>query len=435
MPDQPDRIFRVFLCHSSDDKPAVRELYRKFAAEGWIDPWLDEEKILAGQNWTLEIEQAVENADAVIVCLSHNSLTKEGYIQREMRMVLDVALEKPEGTIFVIPLRLESVQLPRPLKSRQYADYFPESERDQAYQRLLVSLRKRASDLGISTTGPAARTFGSPGQKKEAIPPPVFTAQRPTSIMSNRVAFGGLDFVLVPAGPFLMGSREENELADDDEMPQHTVTISYDYWIGRFPVTNEQYAAFVQASGKQHPGTAWERKRTHPVSHIRWKEHAQAYITWLNQSQGFLLPEGLIFRLPTEAEWEKAARGIKGWEWPWGNEFDPNKGNPSKADTKPVGEHSPGSDSPYGCADMTSNVWEWTLSLKKPYPYRPQDGREDVEALGPRVLRGGYLMNENMSARCAYRSIYNDISLFDHVIGFRVAVSVTSSESFVASNA
>ena len=97
----PDRKLRVFLCHASQDKPIVRELYQRLLAEGWIDPWLDEEKLLPGQNWDLEIEKAVESADAVIVCLSNNSVTKAGYIQKELRKILDVADEKPEGEIFI----------------------------------------------------------------------------------------------------------------------------------------------------------------------------------------------------------------------------------------------------------------------------------------------------------------------------------------------
>ena len=101
------RKLRVFLCHSSNDKPAVRELYGRLKAEGWIDPWLDEEKLLPGQDWDLEIEKAVEASDAVIVFLSNNSVSKEGYVQRELRFVLRIADFKPEGTVFVIPMRLE----------------------------------------------------------------------------------------------------------------------------------------------------------------------------------------------------------------------------------------------------------------------------------------------------------------------------------------
>jgi hypothetical protein len=142
-----DRKFRVFLCHASQDKPIVRELYQRLLAEDWIDPWLDEEKLLPGQDWDLEIEKAVENADAVIVCLSNKSMKKEGYIQREFRFVLDLALEKPEGTIFIIPLFLEDCQLPRQLRSWQYVSYFPDAYKSSAYEKLLASLRLRNNSL------------------------------------------------------------------------------------------------------------------------------------------------------------------------------------------------------------------------------------------------------------------------------------------------
>src|ERR1700690_2553883 len=119
-----DRKLRVFLCHSSQDKPVVRELYQRLLAEGWIDPWLDEEKLLPGQDWDLEIEKAIENSDAVIVCLSKNSVTKEGYIQKETRLVLNIALFKPEETIFIIPIRLDDCQVPHRIQSFHHADFF-----------------------------------------------------------------------------------------------------------------------------------------------------------------------------------------------------------------------------------------------------------------------------------------------------------------------
>lgn len=169
----PDRKLHVFLCHASQDKPIVRELYQRLLAEGWIDPWLDEEKLLPGQDWDLEIERAVESADAVIVCLSTNSVTKEGYIQRELKFVLDIALEKPEGTIFIIPLRLDDCDLPRRLRSWQYVDYFPTAERKRAYQRLLQSLHLRygqsKSDVANKEETPsvAVTTSGMVAEKKK----------------------------------------------------------------------------------------------------------------------------------------------------------------------------------------------------------------------------------------------------------------------------
>lgn len=152
MSELASRPLSVFLCHSSGDKPTVRELHRRLDAEGWIDAWLDDEKLYPGQDWNYEIELAVEAADAILVCLTKNSVTKEGYVQRELRKVLDQADYKPEGTLFIIPVRLEECEPPRRLRTWQYVDYFPEQDRDRAYERLLASLRMRAMTLGIPTS-------------------------------------------------------------------------------------------------------------------------------------------------------------------------------------------------------------------------------------------------------------------------------------------
>ena len=149
----------MFLCHASQDKPLVRELYRRLLGEEWVEPWLDEEKLLPGQDWDLEIEKAVEASDAVIVCVSSRSMTKEGYIQKELRKVLDIALEKPEETIFIIPLRLDDCELPRRLRAWHYVDYFPAERREWAFRRLLESLRVRFNQ----TWPPAGSPENGPG--------------------------------------------------------------------------------------------------------------------------------------------------------------------------------------------------------------------------------------------------------------------------------
>ena len=143
------RKLRVFVCYASQDKPAVRELYQRLAAEAWIDPWLDEEKLLPGQDWNLEIEKAVEASDAVIVCVSSTSIVKEGYVQKELRRVLNIALEKLEGAVFVLPVRLDECELPRQVRDKQALDYFPPSKRAAAYDKLITSLRLRKDALGI----------------------------------------------------------------------------------------------------------------------------------------------------------------------------------------------------------------------------------------------------------------------------------------------
>jgi hypothetical protein len=106
------RRLRVFLCHSSGDKETVLDLYRRLKQDGFA-PWLDENELLPGQEWREEITSAIRASDVVLVCISRKSIKKEGYLQREIREALFVADEKPEGAIFVIPVRFEPVEVPR----------------------------------------------------------------------------------------------------------------------------------------------------------------------------------------------------------------------------------------------------------------------------------------------------------------------------------
>lgn len=140
---QFSRPLRVFLCHSSDDKVVVRTLYNRLVSEEWIDPWLDEKKIKAGQDWDLEIRNAVSMTDVVIVCLSENSVNKEGFVQKEIVMALDKAEEKPEGTIFIIPLKLDDCIVPLRLTRWQWIDTYV----DGWYKKLIDALTIRASKV------------------------------------------------------------------------------------------------------------------------------------------------------------------------------------------------------------------------------------------------------------------------------------------------
>jgi len=238
-------------------------------------------------------------------------------------------------------------------------------------------------------------------------------------------SFGNMEFVPVPKGKFVMGSREDNTISNDDEKPQHTVDITHDYWIARFLVTNEQYAKFIEStSGKPNRSKDWKKKLNHPVVNVSWND-VHSYCNWLNETQKAELPDGLIYRLPTEAEWEKAARGEFGHEWPWGNEFDKNKCNTEegeKGETTPVGAYSPQGDSPYGCADMIGNVWEWTHSVFKPYPYLDSDGRENITDTSFRVVRGGTFNTNYKLARCAYRFGYLPYGQWIN-LGIRLAIA------------
>jgi formylglycine-generating enzyme required for sulfatase activity len=221
-----------------------------------------------------------------------------------------------------------------------------------------------------------------------------------------------------------MGSdRAGDRYAFDDESPQHQVDVA-DFHIAKYPVTNAEYRRFVEATGHRLPPHLQAQFKPscgpdHPVVWVSWRD-AATYCRWLSHVTG------RPYRLPTEAEWEKAARGADGRPYPWG-EDRPNKTrcafeNHEGVTATPVGRYSPQGDSPYGCADMAGNVWEWCHTLYKPYPYDAGDGREDPKADGPRVLRGGAFYTNLRRVRCASRLRYYP-NLWLNVIGFRVAVA------------
>ena len=266
--------------------------------------------------------------------------------------------------------------------------------------------------------------------------PPTPTSTRPVAGATRVREKDGAVMLYVPAGEFIMGSREREGL--DDEQPQHTVHVD-DFWIDRTEVTNEQYRRCVDADACRASDYAnYDRYNDprQPVVGVDWPD-ARAYCQWLGEGTG------QEYRLPTEAEWEKAARGTDGREYPWGDVFDGRTLNSCdvncefvwkdrEADdgyqyTAPVGSYPAGA-SPYGALDMAGNVGEWCSTLYADYPYDPDDGREDLEAEGMRVVRGGSWGGYWGLARCASREGYvPDYWVgpgfgFDHV-GFRVAAS------------
>lgn len=142
------RRLKIFLCHASDDKNFVQTLYYRLSNDE-LDVWLDNEKLLPGQKWEQEIPKAVKEADVVIICISKASVTKEGYFQKEIRFALDVANEKPEGTVYLIPVKLENCEVPNSLKEWQWVDLSSDRKLiDKAgYTKLLKSLAIRAKNV------------------------------------------------------------------------------------------------------------------------------------------------------------------------------------------------------------------------------------------------------------------------------------------------
>jgi formylglycine-generating enzyme required for sulfatase activity len=221
------------------------------------------------------------------------------------------------------------------------------------------------------------------------------------------------EMVYIPAGTFTMGDTHGDGFGD--EKPAHQVTLDA-FWIDRTEVTNAQYARFVQASTSRPQGD-WQReaagKDLHPVVNVTWQD-AVAYCRWADK------------RLPTEAEWEYAARGTDGRKYPWGNTWEDSRarfsGNQGNQTTAPVGSYPTGA-SPFGLLDLAGNVWEWTSSLYKPYPYVATDGREDLSASGSRVIRGGSWIFNPWNLRAAYRA-GTDPALRNDFQGFRCSQGV-----------
>ncbi|MDM8522808.1 SUMF1/EgtB/PvdO family nonheme iron enzyme [Desulfococcaceae bacterium HSG8] len=227
-----------------------------------------------------------------------------------------------------------------------------------------------------------------------------------------------LGFVKIPAGEFLMGSDKEQDAgAWDDESPQHTVKLS-EYHISRYPVTVAQFRVFMQDTGLETEG--WDRRNTadnHPVVEVSWDD-AVAYCEWLTEK---LKDRDWQIRLPTEAEWEKAARGTDGRIYPWGDEADTDKMNYNDTGigtTSAVGCFPKG-ESPYGVREMSGNVREWCRDWFGDYPSDTVVNPTGAETGSLRVFRGGYFGNTARYCRCALRNHYRP-GLRDYDLGFRL---------------
>ncbi|HQF63389.1 MAG TPA: SUMF1/EgtB/PvdO family nonheme iron enzyme [Anaerolineaceae bacterium] len=245
-----------------------------------------------------------------------------------------------------------------------------------------------------------------------------------------------LGFVHIPAGRFIMGSdKKKDSQADDDETPQHEVELG-EFYLARYPVTVAQFKAFVEASSYEPDDPdSLNGFPNHPVVNVTWYD-AIAYCDWLTTQLLYLhdLPSELSWgwrvALPSEAEWERAARGTHGRIYPWGDKFDHNRANTGETrigGTSAVGCF-PSGPSPEGLLDVSGNIFEWTRSLSAKYPYpAPGPRRTDRELVTSEnkemvVVRGGSWDYVSRYARCAYR-YGGSPDLRDVDFGFRVSLS------------
>lgn len=220
-----------------------------------------------------------------------------------------------------------------------------------------------------------------------------------------------VEMILIPAGPFTMGANHLE--TDSDERPPHQLHLAA-FRIDKYEVTHARYRRCVEAGvctlipdpAYDDPGRA-----DYPVALASWPQ-AVAYCQWAGK------------RLPTEAEWEKAARGTDGRRYPWGNQIETGRANVHTAHGVSAVGAFPRGASPYGVMDMAGNVWEWTSSRYQPYPYDVTDGREGLQARGARVNRGGSWVFDFKYAQTTHRSNIGHIYRRHRDLGFRCAASV-----------
>jgi formylglycine-generating enzyme required for sulfatase activity len=401
IPAAPARARRnpqqVFISHAHQDAAFARRLAGDLRARGF-PIWIAPDSIRIGEDWPDAIDRGLDESGIIVVALTPEALTSY-WVRKETSTARLLA---GRGLVEFILLDVAECDPPSAWSTYQFASF------RSSYERGLNELLRR---------------LAGEDPRPNPLPPGEGTNRRIH-------AKTGIELIRIPAGLFLYGSADSDKMAFDDEKPQRTVDLP-EYWIGRAPVTNDQFARFVRATGhkttaeRQGNGWAWTGEKWEQVKGVDWLHpggpttssagkgnHPVVQVSW-DDAQAFCEWAGLA--LPTEEQWEKAARGTDGRIWPWGNE-PPTAGhcnfNWNVGDTTPVGQYSPQGDSPFGCVDMAGNVWEWTTSWYDP----TQSGR---------VLRGGSWDLNLRLARVSFRFNFTP-DLANLNFGFRPVAPVVS---------
>jgi formylglycine-generating enzyme required for sulfatase activity len=461
----PDKL-QVFLCHSSGDKKLVRALYQKLSAETWLYPWLDEEELLPGQDWDLEIERALEKSHVIIVCLTPAAITREGYVHREIRFALELADYMPEGSIKIIPVLLEPCEnIPRRLRRWQWATYYEE----RGHERLLRSLKLRAAELKTQEENPPPPKPPTPIQPPEekiivTPPPPVETEQARlikelgflNTTHQRRLAIGDKLAAIGDTRPGV-GVRKDGlpDIAWCPVFPGGEITLKIDgepqsfkvapFFIAQYPVTYAQYEAFVKAEDgfdnpvwwqgfpkeyqRQKLAEQYHKGSNKPRDKVSWYQ-AVAFCRWLYQrlqgwkftfpnnsgvNEPLIIGQNAEIRLPLEWEWQWAAQGgSEKRDYPWGQwqEGYANTAEAGLKQTTAVGMYPQGA-AICGAMDLSGNVWEWCLN-------KWQNPKDMIIDMSTRSVRGGAYHLDSNNAACVYRHGDGPGGDFGSGLGFRV---------------
>lgn len=330
---------RIFISYSSKDRESVERVQLALRAQGH-DVFFDRVNLPAGEEYGVRIRQAIESSELFIFVLSENALAAGSYTLSELE-IAEETWPLPAGKVLPVMLRpVDFKQIPPYLDSVTVLEPKGELEADVADAvHRIASIRRRAI-LKIAAGCVVIAALAGGGTVW------YWTNRQPRQEIHT---WDGSPAVLVPAGAFTMG--------DDAESPRRAVYLDA-FYLDKYKVTTARFAKFLQATGSLKPPDGWddagpESNGELPVIGVDWND-ADAYCHWAHK------------RLPTEAEWEKAARGSDARAYPWGNDspdstrasFERSATNPYRGGLTPVGSH-PAGKSPYGAFDLSGNASEW----------------------------------------------------------------------------